>query len=86
MAKAETTSPLEHEIEEVRERLAGTIDQLIYRASPKTIANRQMAALKAVYVDPATGQPHTGNIAKTAGGVLGFALLIVALRKYSGSK
>jgi len=86
MAKADNTSSLEHEIEEARERLAGTIDQLLYRASPKTIANRQMAAMKAVYVDPATGQPHTGNIAKTVGGVLGVVVLIVALRKFSGSR
>jgi hypothetical protein len=83
MAKADRNSALEHEIEEARERLAGTIDQLLYRASPKTIASRQAAAVKAVYVDPATGQPKTGNIAKTVGGVVGTVVLIVLLRKYS---
>ncbi len=83
MAKADRNSGLEREIEEARERLAGTIDQLLYRTSPKTIASRQAAAVKSVYVDPATGQPKTGNIAKTVGGVLGTVVLIVVLRKYA---
>jgi hypothetical protein len=83
MAKADRNSALEREIEEARERLAGTIDQLLYRTSPKTIASRQVAAMKAVYVDPETGQPKTGNIAKTVGGVVGTVVLVVLLRKYS---
>jgi len=83
MAKADRNSGLEREIEEARERLAGTIDQLVYRASPKTIASRQAAAMKAVYVDPVTGEPNMGNIAKTAGGVIGVVVLFIALRKLS---
>lgn len=85
MAKADPTSALEGEIEEIRERLAGTIDQLLYRSSPKTIASRQAAAIKATYVDPATGQPKTGNIAKTVGGVVGTVVLILVLRKLTGA-
>ena len=81
MAKVDPNSSLEREIEQTRERLAGTIDQLIYRTSPKTIASRQVAALKAVYVDPSTGEPNTANIAKTAGGVVGVVVLFIALRK-----
>lgn len=83
MAKADRNSGLEHEIEEARERLAGTIDQLVYRAHPKTIASRQVAAVKAVYVDPVSGQPKTGNIAKTASAVAGVVVLFIALRKLS---
>jgi len=83
MAKADRNSGLEREIEEARERLAGTIDQLVYRANPKTIANRQVAAVKAVYVDPRTGEPNTGNIAKTAGAIVATVVLFVALRKLS---
>jgi len=86
MAKADPTSALEGEIEEIRERLAGTIDQLLYRSSPKTIASRQTAAVKAVYVDPETGQPRTGNIVKTVGGVVGTIVLILALRKLTSTK
>jgi hypothetical protein len=87
MAKADPTpSALESEIEQIRVRLAGTIDQLVYRASPKTIASRQLAATKAVYVDPTTGEPRTGNIAKTVGGVVVAVALIVVLRKLSGPR
>ena len=81
MTQDDRTSALEREIEETRERLAGTIDQLLYRSSPKTIAGRQVAAVKATYVDPTTGQPRTDNILKTAGVVVGVVGLLVALRK-----
>jgi hypothetical protein len=71
---------LESEIEATRERLADTIDQLVYRASPKTIVRREVATLKAVYVAP-DGSPRTDNMLKTAGAVIGFVALMVALRK-----
>ena len=79
MAK-NSTDALESEIEATRQRLAGTIDQLVYRASPKTIARREVASLKAVYVD-AQGRPRTDNILKTAGAVVGVVALFVVLRK-----
>jgi hypothetical protein len=71
---------LEREIEATRERLAGTIDQLVYRASPKTIARREVNAVKAYYVAP-DGSPRTDNILKTAGVVAGVVAVMVALRK-----
>ena len=74
-------SDIEREIEETRERLAGTIDQLLYRSSPKTIISREVAQLKAHYVDPETGQPRTDNIVKTVGGVVGVVALFVVIRK-----
>lgn len=73
---------LEREMEATRERLASTIDQLVYRASPKTIARREMNAFKAIWVD-AQGQPRTDNILKAAGAVVGFAAFVVVLRKVS---
>jgi hypothetical protein len=81
VSKSNQTSDLEREIEETRERLANTIDQLLYRSSPKTIVGREIASLKAVYVDPATGEPRTDNILKTVGGVVGFVALLVVIRK-----
>ncbi|HET9841748.1 MAG TPA: DUF3618 domain-containing protein, partial [Nocardioides sp.] len=36
------TAALEAEMEATRERLAETIDQLVHRASPKTIARREL--------------------------------------------
>ena len=74
-------SEVEREIEETRERLANTIDQLLYRSHPKTIVSRETAALKAVYVDPATGEPRTDNILKTVGGIVGVVVLFVVIRK-----
>ncbi|WP_127480108.1 DUF3618 domain-containing protein [Nocardioides pantholopis] len=81
MSKANDTTALEREIEETRERLAGTIDQLLYRSSPKTIANRQVTTIKAHFVDPVTGQPRTDNILKAAGIVVGVVTALVVLRK-----
>ncbi len=73
-------SDIEREIEEARERLAGTIDQLLYRSHPKTIVGREVAQVKAHYVDAETGEPRTDNILKTVGGVVGVVVLIVVLR------
>lgn len=74
-------SDIEREIEETRERLAGTIDQLLYRSSPKTIVSREIAQVKAHYVDAQTGQPRTDNILKTAGAVVGVIAVFVIIRK-----
>ncbi len=78
------TADIEREIEETRERMAGTIDQLLYRSHPKTIISREVAALKAHYVDPETGEPRTDNILKTVGGVVGVVAVFVAIRKIAG--
>ena len=75
------TSSLEREIEETRDRLASTIDQLVHRASPKTIVGRQVYTTKAHFVDMQTGQPRTDNILKVAGGVVGAIVLIAVLRR-----
>lgn len=74
-------SAIEAEIEETRERLAVTIDQLLYRSSPKTIVSREVATIKAHFVDPATGQPRTDNILKAVGGVVGAVVVLVVIRK-----
>ena len=79
----EGPSALEREIEETRERLAGTIDELIYRANPRTIVSREVAGLKGFFVDPATGQPRTENILKVAAGVVGTIVVFALIRKVS---
>lgn len=81
MSQDNQLSSLEREIEETRERLASTIDQLLYRASPKTIVGREVSSIKAHFVDPATGQPRTDNILKTAGIVVGVVTFFVVVRK-----
>jgi hypothetical protein len=74
-------SALEREIEETRQRLASTIDQLAYRAQPKTIIGRQVTTLKSHFVDLDTGAPRTDNILKAAGAVVGAVVLFAVVRK-----
>ena len=75
------TTALEAEMEATRERLADTIDQLVYRASPKTIARREITSIKGYFVDLRTGQPRTTNILKVVGGLVGVAVLFAVVRK-----
>ena len=56
---------IESEIEATRDRLADTIDQLTFRANPKNIVKREIAGIKAHFVD-ASGNPRTDNIFKVA--------------------
>ncbi len=78
---AKELSSLESEIEETRARLAATIDQLVYRANPKTIVGREITTIKAHFVDERTGQPRTDNILKVAGGVVGVVVVFALIRK-----
>ena len=72
---------LEREIEDTRQRLASTIDHLAYRAHPKTIIGREVATVKAHFVDAETGAPRTDNILKVVGGVVGVVVLFAVVRK-----
>lgn len=73
-------SAIEDEMEATREHLAETIDQLLFRASPKTIARREVRAVKGVFVEP-DGHPRPGNIAKVVGGVVGVVAVFALVRK-----
>ncbi len=77
---SDQVSSLENEIEQTRKRLGATIDELAYRASPKTIIRREIASVKAYFVDP-SGAPRQDNILKVAGGVVGAVALFVVVRK-----
>lgn len=74
-------SALEREIEETRERLASTIDQLAYRAHPKTIVGRQVTTVKSHFVELDTGAPRTDNILKVAGALVGAVVLFAIVRR-----
>ena len=82
---ADTRAPetIESEIEATRDRLAHTIDQLLYRSSPKTIAKREVSSVKAYFVDPVTGRPRTDHILKVAAGVGGVLVVMLVVRKVS---
>jgi hypothetical protein len=81
VSKDDSLSSLEREIEQTREQLATTIDQLLYRAHPKTIVSREVSSIKAHFVDAQTGQPRTDNILKVVGGVAGVVAVFVIIRK-----
>jgi hypothetical protein len=70
---------IENEIEVTRARLASTIDELVYRTSPKTIAKREVSAVKGFFVGPSG--PRTDNILKVVGGVAAVTVAFVVLRK-----
>jgi uncharacterized YccA/Bax inhibitor family protein len=71
---------IEREMEETRARLASTIDELVNRTSPKRVVRREVASVKATFVDE-HGNPRTDNILKVAGGVAGFVVLLVVIRR-----
>ncbi len=71
---------IESDIEITRERLASTIDQLVHRTSPKTIAKREVNQFKRYFVD-ADGAPRTDNIVKVAAGVVGVVVVFGLIRK-----
>jgi hypothetical protein len=73
-------SSIESDIEMTRERLASTIDELVYRTSPKTIAKREVRQFKAYFVGP-DGSPRTDNILKVVGGVVGVVVVFGLIRK-----
>jgi hypothetical protein len=80
---ARTPDDISREIAETRNRLAGTIDQLVYRVQPKTIVGRQLASLKASFRRE-DGSLNTATVAKIAGGVVGFVAVVVVIRKIAG--
>ena len=80
MSEIESASTIERDMEQTRERLAETIDELLYRTSPKTVVRREIAAVKGYFVD-AEGNPRTENILKVVGGVAGFVGVLVMIRR-----
>ncbi len=80
---ARTPDEISAEIAETRNRLAGTIDQLVYRVKPKTIAQRQLETTKASFAN-ADGSLRTDKILKVVGVAVGVIVAIVAIRKIVG--
>jgi hypothetical protein len=81
VSQDQSLSALESEIAETREHLATTIDQLLYRVHPRTIASREVSSIKGHYVDTRTGRPRTDNILKTVGIVVGVVVTFAIVRK-----
>ena len=76
---------LEHDIENTRDRLADTLDELLFRIKPKTIVQRQIDDTKSHFVD-AQGHVRTEKVAAVAGAVVGVVAFFVVVRKLSNRK
>lgn len=78
-----TPDALVRDIEQARDRLAGTIDQIVERVHPKNAAKRTLGRAKSRFVNE-DGSPRLENIAPVAGGVVGVAALVVVVRYLVG--
>lgn len=75
-----TPDQISTDIAVTRNRLAGTIDTLVYRVQPKTIAQRQISSTKALFVNP-DGSTNNDNVSKAAAVAAGVVAVILVIRK-----
>ncbi len=82
--KPRSEKDIEADLSATRDRLARTVDQLTFRASPAELKRRQLDKLKAkgneIAFD-AEGQPRLDRLAGALGGVSGVALVLGAARR-----
>lgn len=68
------------EIDQIRDRLADTVDALIDRTNPKNVARRGLASFKGRFVDE-TGSPKLDAIIPVVGGAVAVIVGIVVVRR-----
>jgi P2-related tail formation protein len=76
---------LEHDIETTRDRLADTLDELLFRIKPKTIVSRQVEETRSHFVD-SQGRVRTEKVAAVAGAAIGVVAFFVVARRLSNRK
>ena len=76
---------LEHDIEQTRDRLADTLDELLFRIKPKTIVQRQVEETKSHFVD-GQGNVRTERVAAVVGAAVGVVAFFVVVRRLSKRK
>jgi hypothetical protein len=74
------TDELVEEIEQIRLRLADTVDEIVVRAHPKAMAARAVDGLKAKFVDE-TGSPRLETIVPVVAGVAAVVAGMVLIRR-----
>ena len=82
-----TAKQVEADLAASRERLAGTIDELAFRAQPKEIAKRQVESAKLKVNDltrTPDGSPDNGKLGVIVGGAAAVLLLLGLLRRVRG--
>lgn len=78
-----TPDQIAADLAQTRNRLAGTIDQLVYRTKPKTIISRQIESVKASFYND-QGSLDKQKIMKIVGIGLGVVATLVVIRKIAG--
>jgi Protein of unknown function (DUF3618) len=68
------------EIEQIRDRLADTVDALIDRTNPTHIARRSLTNLKNRFVEP-DGSPRMSTIGPLLGGTVALVGVVVIIRR-----
>ncbi len=74
------TDELVDEIDEIRERLASTVDELVVAVHPRSIAKRTLASVKARFVDE-NGAVRTEVVLPIVGGVAAVVVGAVVIRR-----
>ncbi|GAA1582420.1 MULTISPECIES: DUF3618 domain-containing protein [Kribbella] len=83
--KARTAEQIEADIAATRERLASTVDELVDRASPKAVLERQVEQAKSQVFDE-NGQLRTQKIVAVAGAVVGVVGVLLVIRRLVGRR
>ncbi len=82
--KPRSEKDIEADLAATRDRLARTVDQLTFRASPAEVKRRQVEKLKAKGNElafNAEGEPRLDRLAGALGGISGVALVLGAARR-----
>jgi hypothetical protein len=74
------TDALVEEIEQIRLRLADTVDELVVRAHPRAIAQRALHKVKGHFIDE-TGSPRMEKIVPAVAGTAAVVAGIVFIRR-----
>jgi hypothetical protein len=74
------TDALVEEIEQIRLRLADTVDELVERAHPRALAQRALDRAKSRFVDE-TGSPRMEAILPVVGGAVAVVAGLVLIRR-----
>ncbi len=71
---------LVREIDEIRERLAGTVDELVDAVHPKNILRRGVNSVRSKFVDE-NGAVRTGTVVPLVGGVVVVIVGAIVVRR-----
>jgi hypothetical protein len=74
------TDALVEEIEQIRLRLADTVDQLVDQAHPRALVQRTLDTVKSKFVDE-TGSPRMETILPVVGGAVAVVAGLVFIRR-----